>query len=133
MLDDRELSEAGQQLEHFTLENARYLKIHNEVLDKYRLLVEEYKRLKSDYEEERDSRERYKQMARGQERNPFVLVLVDGDGYIFDDDLIGGGGEGGSRAAQLLNDAVTRSLRGRGLEHCRSKTPLSRSCFCTSS
>lgn len=41
----------------------------------------------------RDSRERYKQMARGQERNPFVLVLVDGDGYIFDDDLVGNGAE----------------------------------------
>jgi hypothetical protein len=36
--------------------------------------MEDFKRLKSDYEEERDSRERYKQLAKGQERNPFVLV-----------------------------------------------------------
>lgn len=75
--------------------------------------------MKSDYEEERDSRERYKQMARGQERNPFVLVLVDGDGYIFDDDLVSNGAEGGQRAAHLLNNAILASLRTRGLENCR--------------
>lgn len=58
-------------------------------------------------------------MAKGQERNPFVLVLVDGDGYIFDDDLISSGGEGGSRAAGLLNNSIKSSLRARGLEHCK--------------
>lgn len=90
-----------------------------EVLEKYGTLIEDYKRLKSDYEEERDARERYKQMARGQERNPFVLVLVDGDGYVFDDDLVSNGAEGGQRAAHLLNDAITTSLRTRGPENCR--------------
>lgn len=52
------------------------------VLDQYRELLDHYRRLKSDYEEEKESREKYKRLARGQERNPFVLVLVDGDGYI---------------------------------------------------
>lgn len=58
-------------------------------------------------------------MARGQERNPFVLVLVDGDGYIFDDDLVSNGAEGGQRAAHLLNNTILASLRMRGLENCR--------------
>ena len=58
-------------------------------------------------------------MARGQERNPFVLVLVDGDGYVFDDDLVSNGAEGEQRAAQLLNEAILSSLRTRGLEDCR--------------
>jgi hypothetical protein len=46
-------------------------------------------------------------------------VLVDGDGYIFDDDLVSNGAEGGQRAAHLLNDAILSSLRTRGLENCR--------------
>ncbi|KAM0718103.1 hypothetical protein Q7P37_006435 [Cladosporium fusiforme] len=119
MLGDNELAATSTQLQDFLLANTKQQETLSEVLEKYGKLIEDYKRLKSDYEEERDSRERYKQMARGQERNPFVLVLVDGDGYIFDDDLVSSGAEGGQRAAHLLNDAVLASLRSRGLENCR--------------
>lgn len=48
-----------------------------------------------------------------------MLVLVDGDGYIFDDHLVAAGAEGGSRAAQLLNDTVRNSMLSRGRESCR--------------
>ena len=58
-------------------------------------------------------------MAKGSDRNPFVLVLIDGDGYVFDDDLVSAGADGGQRAAQRLNAAVKESLRTRGLEHCK--------------
>lgn len=119
MLSDNELAETSLKLQDFHLASAKQQETLAEVLEKYGTLIESYKRLKSDYEEERDSRERYKQMARGQERNPFVLVLVDGDGYIFDDDLVSNGAEGGQRAAHLLNEAVMSSLRTRGLENCR--------------
>ena len=119
MLSDNELAETGLKLQDFQLANAKQQETLAEVLEKYGTLIESYKRLKSDYEEERDSRERYKQMARAQERNPFVLVLVDGDGYIFDDDLVSNGAEGGQRAAQLLNETILSSLRTRGLENCR--------------
>jgi hypothetical protein len=119
MLSDNELADTSAQLQDFHLASTKQQETLAEVLEKYGTLIESYKRLKSDYEEERDSRERYKQMARGQERNPFVLVLVDGDGYIFDDDLVSNGAEGGQRAAHLLNDAILSSLRTRGLENCR--------------
>ncbi|KAH9824564.1 zinc finger protein [Teratosphaeria destructans] len=119
MLADRELEESASQLGAFREANAQHHDTLEQVLEKFSTLVEDYKRLKSDYEEERDSRERYKQLARGQERNPFVLVLIDGDGYVFNDDLVSNGAEGGQRAASLLNDAVKRSLRARGLEDCR--------------
>jgi hypothetical protein len=119
MLNDNELAETSLKLQDFHLQHAKQQETLAEVLEKYETLIESYKRLKSDYEEERDSRERYKQMARGQERNPFVLVLVDGDGYIFDDDLVSNGAEGGQRAAQLLNETIVSSLRTRGLENCR--------------
>lgn len=124
MLADDEIARATRQLTDYRKNNTL-----TDILDKYSVLIEDYKRLKSDYEEERDAREKYKQMARGQERNPFVLVLVDGDGYIFNEELIGkdanGGSnaerlaQGGSSAARLLNDAVKTSLRRKGLEHCQ--------------
>ncbi|KAK3707223.1 hypothetical protein LTR37_012223 [Vermiconidia calcicola] len=119
MLADKELDQTAAQLADFRAANEQHHATLSEFLEKYTTLIDDYKRLKSDYEEERDSRERYKQMARGQERNPFVLVLVDGDGYVFEDDLVSTGTEGGQQAARLLHDAVKDSLRSRGLDHCR--------------
>ncbi|TKA50623.1 hypothetical protein B0A55_13247, partial [Friedmanniomyces simplex] len=119
MLTDQELESSSAQLAAFRLVSTQQQESLAQVLEKYDTLVEDYKNLKSDYEEARDSRERYKQMARGQERNPFVLVLVDGDGYVFEDDLVSNKDEGGQRAAQLLDAAVKRSLRDRGLDQCR--------------
>ncbi|KAH8905701.1 hypothetical protein BR93DRAFT_959417 [Coniochaeta sp. PMI_546] len=123
MFADEELLKAQNQLASYRQNNTL-----SDILDKYATLIEDYKRLRSDYEEERDAREKYKQMARGQERNPFVLVLVDGDGYIFNEDLMGKATDGdssaerlargGTNAARLLNDAVKASLRRKGLEHC---------------
>lgn len=81
MLDDREIDAAVNQLAAYRKDDTL-----NDILARYETLLGDYKRLKSDYEEEREAREKWKQQARGQERNPFVLVLVDADGYVFDDD-----------------------------------------------
>ncbi|KAH7028047.1 uncharacterized protein B0I36DRAFT_328511 [Microdochium trichocladiopsis] len=113
MLSDQAIDDATAALEAFRRSDALA-----KLLDDYSSLLDDYKRLKSDYEEEREGRERYKQLARSQERNPFALVLVDGDGYIFDEDLVRAGEEGGSRAAVRLNDAVKNSLRRRGIDNC---------------
>ncbi|KAJ1328118.1 E3 ubiquitin-protein ligase makorin [Microdochium nivale] len=113
MLTDQAIDDAASKLEAFR--NADTL---TKLLDNYSSLLDDYRRLKSDFEEEREGRERYKQLARGQERNPFALVLVDGDSYIFDEDLVRAGEEGGSRAAVRLNEAVRNSLRRRGIENC---------------
>lgn len=94
MLTDQELEQSAGHLADFRTENDKHQKTVSETIEKYAALINDYKRLKSDYEEERDSRERYKQIARGQERNPFVLVLVDGDGYVFNDDLVSNGADG---------------------------------------
>ncbi|KAL2260302.1 hypothetical protein VTK26DRAFT_5724 [Humicola hyalothermophila] len=82
------------------------------LLDQYSLLIEDHKRLKSDYEEEREAGEKYKQMAKDQERNPFVLVLIDGDGYVFSDTLVSKRAEGGAMAAQLLNEESMPTFQG---------------------
>ncbi|KAH8742387.1 14-3-3 protein-domain-containing protein [Diaporthe sp. PMI_573] len=92
----------------------------NDILARYETLLSDYKRLKSDYEEEREAREKWKQEAKGHQRNPFVLVLVDADGYVFNDDLVAAGQEGGTRAAKLLNDTIKASQRKKGLEHCET-------------
>ncbi|KAK0646497.1 hypothetical protein B0T16DRAFT_429320 [Cercophora newfieldiana] len=116
MLSDGELERAASQLDDYNKRNTLA-----DILDGYRVLLEDYRRLKSDFEEERDAREKYKRTVRDHERNPFVLVLVDGDGYVFDDAVVAKRGEGGSDAAQRLNDEIQASLRqkGKGLEHCQ--------------
>ncbi|KAL7912350.1 hypothetical protein GGI35DRAFT_312879 [Trichoderma velutinum] len=114
MLNDDELERAAQQLTNFRTDNAL-----SDILERYDALIASYRRLKSDYEEERDSREKYKQIARSQERNPFVLVLIDGDGYVFNGNLVSHGVDGGRSAAQLLNESIKSSLRIKGLDHCQ--------------
>ncbi|KAH6847680.1 hypothetical protein B0I37DRAFT_341873 [Chaetomium sp. MPI-CAGE-AT-0009] len=114
MLNDQEIERAAAQLADYKRSDAL-----SKLLDQYSVLIDDYKRLKSDYEEERETREKYKQMAKDQERNPFVLVLVDGDGYVFNDTFLSQRAEGGGPAAQALNDEVKASLRRKGLEHCQ--------------
>lgn len=113
MRSEKEIDEAAKQLTQYRQKDTL-----PDILNSYELLIEDYRRLKSDYEEERDARERYKKQARGQERNPFVLVLVDGDGYVLHDKLVGNGADGGAEAAALLNTRVRASLAEKGLEHC---------------
>jgi len=102
MLQDSELTKLEAQLRAARLSSQKEHESLQKILQNYTTLVDDYRRLKSDYEEERESREKYKKVAKGQERNPFVLVLIDGDNYIFNDDLVQAHAEGGKRAAELL-------------------------------
>ncbi|CAG8956939.1 hypothetical protein HYFRA_00011989 [Hymenoscyphus fraxineus] len=47
-------------------------------------------------------------------RNPYIMVLIDGDGMIFNDELVALGLEGGKQAANLLRNTV--------LQHCSELT-----------
>ncbi|KAI1295131.1 hypothetical protein F5Y03DRAFT_372181 [Xylaria venustula] len=113
LLTDREIDDAADKLAAFRARNAE-----EDFLQRYADLLISYKQLKSDYEEEKVGRERYKQLARNQGLKPFVLVVVDGDGYIFRDEFLHQGAEGGSKAAQHLNNILKKSLLVKGLEHC---------------
>ncbi|KAH6879796.1 hypothetical protein B0T10DRAFT_152378 [Thelonectria olida] len=115
MLPDETIESAAEQLAEYRRNDAL-----SDILERYATLIEHYRRLKSDYEEEKEGRERYKQLARGQERNPFALVVIDGDGYVFDESFVGACEEGGSRAAKQLNDSIKMSLRRKGLEGCEA-------------
>lgn len=114
MLRDEEIDAAASQV-------AAYRKSAelDSILAQYADLIADYRRLKSDFEEERDAREKYKQLARSREQSPFVLVLVDGDGYVFHESFLDKGGEGGNNAAHALNSAVASSLAAKGLGGCQ--------------
>ncbi|KAI1751248.1 hypothetical protein F4782DRAFT_506415 [Xylaria castorea] len=113
ILADKEIDDASKKLAAF-----RAVSAEEDFLQRYADLLSSYKQLKSDFEEEKVNRERYKQLARTQERNPFVLVLIDGDGYIFGDEFLHMGADGGPRLAQHLNNVVKQSLRKKGLDNC---------------
>jgi hypothetical protein len=73
MMNDTELDQATADLEVIRSLNERHAKYQLDLFEKYAQLVDSYRRLKSDYEEERESRERYKQLARGNiESSPFI-------------------------------------------------------------
>ncbi|KAI1165386.1 hypothetical protein F5B18DRAFT_669467 [Nemania serpens] len=113
MLTDREIDDAAKKLAEFRARSAE-----EDFLKRYADLLISYRQLKSDLEEEKLTRERYKQLARTQERSPFALVVVDGDGYIFNDRFLHQGADGGSQAAHHLNHVVKQSLREKSLDNC---------------
>lgn len=82
MLAETELNKLEGQLADFNISTKARQDALEELTLSYGQLLEDYRTLRSDYEEEKESREKYKKLARGQERNPFVLVLVDADGYV---------------------------------------------------
>ncbi|PNS21256.1 hypothetical protein CAC42_1035 [Sphaceloma murrayae] len=84
-------------------------------LTSHERLIADYKSLLSDYEETKEARDRYKRQARGGEGVPFVVVLIDGDSYPFDDALVQKAAEGGTRAAQMLFAAFMEHIRKMGL------------------
>jgi hypothetical protein len=94
------------------------LKLHQEIIEKYRTLSEEHSNLKNDYLSERDIRRNYQRTVDEQkqevsayerkfEASSFVLALIDGDGAVFQDALLqAAAGDGGSEAASRLHYAV---------------------------
>jgi hypothetical protein len=82
MLAETDLNRLERQLADFNLATKARQDALDELTLTYDKLLEDYRVLRSDYEEEKESREKYKKLARGQDRNPFVLVLIDADGYV---------------------------------------------------
>ncbi|KAL6875969.1 hypothetical protein HDV57DRAFT_502607 [Trichoderma longibrachiatum] len=113
MLSEDDLERAACKLSDFRQDSSL-----SKILDQYAALIESYKQLKSDYEEERDIREKYKRMAQGHGGKPFVLVLVNGDDYDFPEHLVTEWESGGHAAAEMLKNAIMRSPRWKDLDHC---------------
>jgi hypothetical protein len=94
----------------------------SKILDDYAELLRDHQKLEIEYEEARESRERYKKLSKGLDRGQYVVVLIDGDGdgYHFHDDFIRKGAEdGGGNAARALHEAVKAKLEAKNLGHCQ--------------
>jgi hypothetical protein len=66
MLGDSELQALNSSLKTVADDNQRHHQELHRLLDQFHFLLESYNRLKSDYEEEKEGRERYKKLARAQ-------------------------------------------------------------------
>ncbi|KAJ5097007.1 Zinc finger CCCH-type [Penicillium angulare] len=122
MLRESDIDSLGNHLASLSQENQRHNDNMQDLLSQFRSLLEDYSSLKSDYEEVKEGREKYKRQARGQDRNPFVLVLIDGDGYLFKEHFLKAGSEGGINAARALSDSIREmmhSTMGMQADQCR--------------
>jgi hypothetical protein len=66
MLGDSELQALNSSLKTVADDNQRHHQELHRLLDQFQFLLESYSRLRSDYEEEKEGRERYKKLARAQ-------------------------------------------------------------------
>ncbi|CAO2656000.1 Nn.00g048030.m01.CDS01 [Neocucurbitaria sp. VM-36] len=113
MLADGKVDSLDTHLEQFKLNEQNRQNDLQNLLREYGQLLDDYKVLKKAFEEKgTKTRAEVPTIARAQKnRNPYVLVLVDGNGYIFNDELIREKEEGGMHAARMLNDAVEKYLQ----------------------
>ncbi|KAH7464458.1 hypothetical protein FOMA001_g17636 [Fusarium oxysporum f. sp. matthiolae] len=112
MLPDATIDRAAHKLAEFRRDNTL-----NELLDQYAVLIEDYKRLKSDYEEEREGESDINNLL--VVRSATLCISCCRRRWIhFDERFVKDGEEGGSRAAKQLYDTIKDSLRCKGLETC---------------
>ncbi|KAL1594484.1 hypothetical protein SLS60_010244 [Paraconiothyrium brasiliense] len=120
MLGDAKLNSLDTRLEQFKLSNANSQQELQTLLKEYSQLLEDYKTLKSYKLPEQTKANSVSSASTPvieKPRNPYVLVLVDGNGYVFNDELVKDKEEGGMRAARMLNEVVEKFLR----EHPQAK------------
>lgn len=98
-----------QQFETFKQQDATRQELADGLIDQVADLEARIYRAQSDLEDQNEIRAKWKQRAEkaedAQARNQFVLVLIDGDGYIFQSKFLQNRESGGAAAAQqLLSD-----------------------------
>lgn len=77
MLGDAEIHALDGNLGTIIQQNQQHHTDLQNLLEKFRQLLDSYNNLKSDYEEEKEAREKYKRMARGQVRNMVVSTVLE--------------------------------------------------------
>ncbi|ROT38471.1 hypothetical protein SODALDRAFT_333058 [Sodiomyces alkalinus F11] len=93
-----------------------------ELISQYENLKKAYADKCADYNNEVESRRMWQSKAsiameekmaitRATESNPFVYAIIDGDGAIFNDNLLAKGAEGGAEAAYLLQTAIKSYIK----------------------
>ena len=94
----------------------------DDILQRLSVLTEEQQRLRKDLQSEKQRATYYEEQERKQREkadslnkranvDPFVLVLIDGDGLNFLDQMVREGAEGGEQASRSLRDALLDYLQ----------------------
>ncbi|KAK2765195.1 hypothetical protein FQN54_008894 [Arachnomyces sp. PD_36] len=122
MPTDAELENISGRLHTFMVSSEEHHDTLQLLIQEHQNLVESYRQLKSDYEDEKIARRKYKKLAKAKvnpqvssevspkEPNPFVLLLVDGNGYVFREGFLRADVEGGISAARTLSDSIKEVL-----------------------
>ncbi|KAF2116207.1 hypothetical protein BDV96DRAFT_573557 [Lophiotrema nucula] len=117
LLADGKVDSLDTHLEQFKLNNETNQNELQVLLKEYGQLLDDYKILRKAYQQKGTGvavpliTNGVSSPTQEKPRNPYVLVLIDGNGYIFNDELVKEKEEGGMRAARMLNDAVEKHLR----------------------
>ncbi|KAF2660893.1 hypothetical protein K491DRAFT_688013 [Lophiostoma macrostomum CBS 122681] len=101
------------QMESFKRSDEAREEMLRDILERYEILLQERTILKQDYAMEQSMRrslqgrvEHLESDLKGVDNNSFVLALIDGDGYVFQDMLLQAAADGGSEAASKLQQAI---------------------------
>lgn len=80
---------------------------------RYDRLVLEHDEVQNRFGEVRVTLEKHRSSVANQQHEQYVVMLVDGNHYIFDDALVAAQAGGGRRTARLMDMALRSSLRGK--------------------
>ncbi|KAL1801577.1 hypothetical protein ACET3X_001919 [Alternaria dauci] len=118
MLADGKIDSLDTHLEQFKLNDRNRQTDLTSLLREYGQLLDEYKDLKKAYVKEGKNATvtpaatgASTVIAATRPQNPYVLVLIDGNNYIFNDEFVREKEEGGMRAARMLNEAIEKYLQ----------------------
>ncbi|OWY52724.1 metal ion binding protein [Alternaria alternata] len=114
---DADLTAFTRRFEHFQQFEEEKTQFLAEIVTRYEYIYQQYQALAIERERDRvwvtawknekvQYEKKHNHMLREMSDNPFVTVLIDGDGMIFCDKYLGDGEQGGRRAALDLSAAV---------------------------
>ncbi|KAL5342125.1 hypothetical protein BJX70DRAFT_395100 [Aspergillus crustosus] len=107
-----ELKPLKVSLEALETRQSRHHQDLNRLFNHVHHLLDDYSRLQIDYRNQAEINERNKFLGQAaQDQKTFVLVLVDGDGYLFHEDLVKKRHDGGKQAARLLRGGIKTIVR----------------------
>ncbi|KAK1634639.1 hypothetical protein BDP81DRAFT_462450 [Colletotrichum phormii] len=117
MDETEDLSPYMQQLELFRRSDFTRDQMIQDLLTRHGQLQQAYREKCDDYNNERESRRMWQTKAnnlgkdvvalnKSNDSNPFVFVIIDGDGAVFQESLLRRGAEGGAEAGYLLSTEI---------------------------
>ncbi|KAI9789731.1 MAG: hypothetical protein M1833_002270 [Piccolia ochrophora] len=100
------LDALSQNFQQISFDREREIYVNREIQREKKLLSDEIRKMKASSARRSKSLPLEREVDCEQDRNPFIVVLIDGDGTIFQDSLLQQGEAGGREAAGLLWSAI---------------------------